>query len=360
MPTRRALLLGGAVALVGARVLPACEPSGERSAATSSSSTLPMSSTSTSTTTPPPASAPPADAPTQGAWQGADFSSLDSFLERTAGEAFAIWESETMVHEWYRNDASYTRDIASAQKSILSLLIGRAIGDGSFALDTAVDDVLGPQWTAQGASAGITIEQLLAMSSGLDDGRNVIAAPGQRWRYSGAFAALFDVLTSVTGRSLNDVAQPWLFEPAGATSSVFYERPAGSAAPIGLRSTVPDLIALGRLVLDGGPPGLADGWLERSFRPSQAYNRSYGLLWWLNGQESFMLPGPDRQFPGSLVPTAPASMVAALGKDDQKLYVVPEHRLVVARLGGRGVPATQAARSTFDVDLWERLGSLRG
>jgi CubicO group peptidase (beta-lactamase class C family) len=171
---------------------------------------------------------------------------------------------------------------------------------------------------------------------------------------------LFDVVTTVTGRELNDVAQEWLFGPAGAPNSRFYERPVSIAAPIGLRSTVPDLVAIGRVVLDGGPPGLAAGWLERSFAPSQTFNRSYGLLWWLNGGETFMLPGPDVQFPGPMVPAAPAGMVAALGKDDQKLYIVPEHRLVVARLGGRAVPASQATWSPFDVDLWDRLNALRG
>ena len=61
-----------------------------------------------------------------------------------------------------------------------------------------------------------------------------------------------------------------------------------------------------------------------------------------------------------LVPSAPTSMVAAWGKDDQKLYIVPDSRLVVARLGGRAVPESQAARSPFDVDLWDRLVALRG
>ena len=120
-----------------------------------------------------------------------------------------------------------------------------------------------------------------------------------------------------------------------------------------------DLIAIGRVVLDRGPPGLVDGWLDRSFAPSQAFNRSYGLLWWLNGQDSYMLPGPDAQFPGPVVPAAPTSMVAAWGKDDQKMYIVPEGRLVVARLGGRAVPSSQAAWSRFDVDLWERLNARR-
>jgi len=368
MTSRRALLAGAIGTLAGARLLSACDgsagnerastPTTASTTAASSTTASPTSTTPTSTT--PTVRSDPTVAPSPSAWESADFALLDAFIESTDGEAFAIWENGAMVHEWYRTDASYTRDIASAQKSILSLLVGRAIGDGLVQFDTPIDDVLGGQWTPSGQSAGITVQHLLAMSSGLGDRREVVAPQGERWIYSGAFAALFDVLTTITGRDLNDVAQEWLFDPAGAANSFFYERPAGLFAPIGLRSTVPDLIAIGRVVLDGGPPGLVDGWLDRSFAPSQAFNRSYGLLWWLNGQDSYMLPGPDVQFPGPVVPVAPTDMVAAWGKDDQKLYIVPGSRLVVARLGGRAVPASRAARSPFDVDLWERLIALRG
>jgi len=363
MTSRRALLLGAVGTAVGARLLSACDGAAgnERASTPAMSSTTAASSTTASpTSTTPTVRSDPTVAPSPSAWESADFAPLDAFIESTDGEAFAIWENGAMVHEWYRSDASYTRDIASSQKSILSLLVGRAIGDGLVQFDTPIDDVLGPQWTPHGQSTGITVEHLLAMTSGLDDRREVVTPPGERWIYSGAFAALFDVLTTITGRDLNDVAQEWLFDPAGASNSLFYERPAGIATPIGLRSTVPDLIAIGQLVLDGGSPGLGAGWLDRSFAPSQAFNRSYGLLWWLNGRESLMLPGPDVRFPGMLVPSAPAGLVAALGMDDQKLYIVPEHRLVVARLGGRAVPSSEAARSPFDVDLWERLIALRG
>ncbi len=61
------------------------------------------------------------------------------------------------VHEWYRTDDTYARDIASAQKSVLSLLVGRAIGDGIIGIDTLVDDVLGPGWTPHGQTSGITV-----------------------------------------------------------------------------------------------------------------------------------------------------------------------------------------------------------
>ncbi len=359
MTSRRTVLLAALGMVAGARTLSACSPGPDESVAPPVSA--PGTSTpATSTTAPSTTPKPTLGSSAAGAWHNADFRVLDTFLADTNGEAFAIWEDGAMVHEWYRTDADFTRDIASAQKSILSLLVGRAIGDGLIDMETLIDAILGSQWTPGGASAGITVSHLLAMTSGLDDSFAVVAAPGRQWLYSGAFSALFDVLAVVTGRELGDIADEWLFTPAGATSSVFYERPLGRFAPIGLRSTARDLVGVGRLVLEGGLSGLDDGWLTRSFEPSNSFNRSYGLLWWLPDQDSFMLPGARAEVrQGPMVPSAPVGTVAAWGKDDQKLYISPDQRLVVARLGGRAVPTSQAAWSSFDRELWDRLVVLR-
>ncbi len=201
---------------LGARLLAGCNDetaNDDRSATPAPSpdarSSVPTSNAAAATTVSPTAmsTAPPV----RNAWDGADFSDLDSFIEGTNGEAFAIWEDGAMIHEWYRTDASYTRDVASAQKSVLSVLVGRAIGDGLVQMDTPIDDVLGPNWMPNGQSAGISVEHLLAMTSGLDDQLAVVAVPGERWLYSGAFATLFDVLTTVTGRDVNELANDWLF-----------------------------------------------------------------------------------------------------------------------------------------------------
>ena len=179
----------------------------------------------------------------------------------------------------------------------MSLLVGRAIGDGLVEFDTPIDDVLGGQWTPGGQRAGITVEHLLAMTSGLDDRREVVAPPG------GAVDLQRSVRRPVRCADDHHRARPrrrgagMALRSGRSVELIVLRTPGRPFAPTGLRSTVPDLIAIGQLVLDGGPPGLVDGWLDRSFTPSQAFNRSYGLLWWLDGQESFMLPGPDAQFP---------------------------------------------------------------
>jgi CubicO group peptidase (beta-lactamase class C family) len=271
-----------------------------------------------------------------------------------------VVEGGETVHEWYRTDASYVRDVASVQKSVLSLLIGRAIRDRHFALETSVDEILGPGWTDHRETAGITVFHLLTMTSGLDDSLTVVSPPGQRWVYSNAFAQLFDVLTVATGRELDDIARAWLFDPADATTATFAERRATGVAPVGLRATARDLAAIGNVVRDPTHPAHDARWLEDALAPSQELNQAYGFLWWLNGQRSFVLPGQVRPpLEGALIPSAPADMVAALGKDDQKLYVSRDLDLVVARLGGKAVDRGALASSSFDDQLWQALLAAR-
>ena len=141
------------------------------------------------------------------------------------------------MHEWYRTDDTYARDIASAQKSVLSLLVGRAITEGFIGIDTLVDDVLGSGWTPHGQLAAVTVRHLLTMTSGLDDRLALVAAPGTGWLYSGAFAQLFAVLSLTTGRDVDDLASEWLFEPAGADGAVFDERRLTSSPRSGCEPT---------------------------------------------------------------------------------------------------------------------------
>jgi hypothetical protein len=88
--------------------------------------------------------------------------------------------------------------------------------------------------------------------------------------------------------------------------------------------------------------------------PSQTFNLAYGQLWWLNGQASYIVP-EGLAFDGPLIPNASSDLVAALGKDDQKLYVCRSLDLVVVRLGAKADPTARLALSEFDNDLWALL-----
>jgi hypothetical protein len=60
-----------------------------------------------------------------------------------------------------------------------------------------------------------------------------------------------------------------------------------------------------------------------------------------------------------LFPNAPADLYAALGKNDQKLYVVPSQKLVVVRMG-ESAGNVQLAASSFDNELWGKLKPIIG
>jgi hypothetical protein len=92
--------------------------------------------------------------------------------------------------------------------------------------------------------------------------------------------------------------------------------------------------------------------------PSQPINLSYGYLWWLNGQQNFMLPGLQLNLPGALIPEAPADMIAALGANDQKLYVIPSKKLVIVRLGLPAGNDMSPVPVIFDRALWTRLSTI--
>jgi hypothetical protein len=52
-------------------------------------------------------------------------------------------------------------------------------------------------------------------------------------------------------------------------------------------------------------------------------------------------------------------MYSALGKNDQKVYVVPSQRLVVIRMG-ESAGNVQLAVSSFDNELWGKIKAVIG
>ena len=89
---------------------------------------------------------------------------------------------------------------------------------------------------------------------------------------------------------------------------------------------------------------------------SQEFNKAYGYLWWLNGKSSFMVPGSQEVANGWLIPNAPEDMYAGLGKNDQKIYVVPSQNLVIIRQG-EATGESRLGPSGFDNQLWEKINA---
>jgi CubicO group peptidase (beta-lactamase class C family) len=102
-----------------------------------------------------------------------------------------------------------------------------------------------------------------------------------------------------------------------------------------------------------------ESFFAESIRTSQSINPAYGYLWWLNGKASYMVPGGQTVYEGLLVPSAPADMYAAMGAEDQRIYVIPSKNMVVIRMGDASDPANpNFALSGFDDALWQKINAV--
>lgn len=273
-------------------------------------------------------------------------------------------------------DGRSREDVASAQKSVTSILVGIAVGLGLVELDQPVSEYTGYGWSraAVDDERRITVRHLLTMTSGLGDAMRVVAPPGSTWDYNlgAGYHTLKRVLRGVTGDDVNTLSRRWLFGPLGMNESEWSSRPVppGLDEPLrsmacypdgepleGLTTTARDLARFGNAILAGGAGlDVASGYLAEALSPSPL-NPAYGYLWWLNGQPWHLAPKQPDRVDGWLIPEAPADLVAALGALGRALYVVPSLDAVVVRLGVSPGP-TQLAATQFGHDLWTRLRPL--
>ncbi len=318
---------------------------------------------------PPPGNSWETVEPSAAGWDPVRLNEILDFVGQRASRAFVVlWNGRLMAERYWQADATYVRDIASAQKSVVAVIAGLARQRELVTLEDKVTDRLGAGWSNAGqAEARIDLRHLLTQTSGLDDLLNLEAEPGTKWRYTNhAYHQVRRMLESAAGRGIEAMSYEWLWTPIGVTSARWYARP-GMADPKGkalwgLTISARDMARFGLLIQAGGlwkdRPVVSDTpYLEAALKPSQALNPSYGYLWWLNGQGSHVLP-PSRPRTGPLLPSAPLDLVAALGKDDQKIYVSRSLGLVVTRLGAAAAP-TADALSDFDDELWARLQAAR-
>jgi CubicO group peptidase (beta-lactamase class C family) len=249
-------------------------------------------------------------------------------------------------------------DVASAQKSFVAILAGVAIDKGLLDISKPVSEYLGTGWSkaAPEQEKRILVRNLMEMNSGLTEALAYEAPAGTKFFYNTpAYAILKPVLEKASGQKLDDITRRWLTEPTGMADTLWRERPAvfaGVGNPTGLYTTPRDMAKLGQLVLDEGKAAngarvISAGQLAALFERSET-NPAYGRLWWLNGSAYSLRPAGART-DTPLIPAAPAELVAALGAQDRKIYIVRSRKLIVVRTG-------QAAPDrTFDQQVWLRM-----
>ncbi len=302
-------------------------------------------------------------------WCQSGIDGLYDFLDEKETKAFIVLKDGRIVIEKYFG--SFNKDSvwywASAGKSITGFLAGMAQERGLIDINEKTSKYLGDGWTSMPKEKEdkITIWHHLTMTTGLED--NVSddncripacltykADAGSRWAYHNApYRLVQDMIGKVWGSSFQNFMTTQLTPRTGIAGlwldGVLFSKPRNMAR-------------FGLLMLnDGNWNGqqiLNDqNYIKAMITPSQDLNKAYGMLWWLNGQSSFMLPGIQLNIPGKLIPNAPDDTWCALGKNDQKIYIVPSQKLVFIRMGQDGGQVT-GALSSFDNLLWEKINGL--
>ena len=317
-------------------------------------------------------------------WNASAVEPLIQYLNSTNTKAFILLKDGKIVLENYLNgfqpdDYWYW---ASAGKVLFTALTGICQQEGYCKVSNKVSEYCGPGWTSALIEKEdlITVQHLLSMTSGLDvtglsldpDTITYKQDAGTAWDYQHVFAKLMDVIVNATSTSgsvdrddalalYNKYNREKLKVKVGMKGSfvetdghIVYWSDARSMARYGILS-----LSKGRW---NEEVIINEHYFSESITPSQELNEAYGYMWWLNGYESYLRPGYPQPIAGYVVPSAPADAYFGMGKNTQRLHVVPSLGLVVVRLGDAWIEDDKSyAVSEFDEILWKNhLNNLVG
>lgn len=308
----------------------------------------------------------PATMPDTVPWKGSEIP-FDEFLTTTHTNSFLVLQDGRLAYEWYADgvDASTRQSSFSMAKSLVSLLVGQAIGRGELTEDDRVVDLL-PGYATGGEYDDVTVRELLDMTAGVDvsevyneywpftgtsrmylttdlpgfvhDHRSVDYTPGTKGVYRSVDTELLGlILAEVTGQNLSDLLSEGIWKPVGAEESARWnlDHEGGvEKAFASVNATARDFARVGQLVLDDGR---VDGrqvvpraWITRIETPAplEVDGWEYSAQWWHP-------PGGDG---------ADLSMLGVYG---QYTYVNPETGTVIVKLSDHGTD--QDEQETYDV-----------
>lgn len=307
------------------------------------------------------------------AWNQSAVQPLLDYLELKHSKSFIILVNGRIVMENYFNGHTATSPWywASAGKTLTSTMTGIAQQEGLLNINDKVSDYIGTAWTNETLAQQnlITCKNLLSMTSGIDDyvggvysddvtpaSLNYKADAGTRWAYSNVYVKMQDVIAQASGQSWVNYFNTKLRDKLGMSGSWI---PSGNNAVYW--STTRSMARFGLMALNKGKWDITqvvnETYFNQATTTSQNINLSYGYLWWLNGKVSYHLPQSQLEINGSIIPTAPNDMFMALGKNDQKIYVIPSRKMVVIRMGD-AADSANLALSDFDETLWTKISAL--
>ena len=294
--------------------------------------------------------------------------------------AFLVIQDSALVFEQYWEDYSDQKrsNSFSMAKSIVSLAIGCAIDDGFIAnTDQAVSDFI-PEFNSFNGKK-LTIKHLLTMSAGVDFeesyvspfspttqlyygdnlkdvvyGMKMIEEPGIYFNYqSGVTQLLAFIVEKATGESLSAYVSRRLWTPMHAEEDALWslDHKGGSEkAYCCFNSNARDFARFGQLILNNGSWDgnqlVSASYIKEAITPDTLLidkkhnepNRHYGYQFW------------KLNFEGSEV-------VYMRGMLGQYVFVIPEKRAIVVRLGHKRGENYTSQHYPDDIDVWLKAAS---
>ena len=279
---------------------------------------------------------------------------LEQFLAASHTTAFLVVRGDTLLYEGYFNGAGRdsVQTSMSMAKSVLSALVGIAIGEGRIgSVDDPITRYVPELLRRDRRFARVTLRHLLTMRSGLrydegggpwaDDtatyyapdlrklaleGTEIVEEPGLRFHYNNYNPLLVGLaLERAVGMPVATYLETRLWRPLGMEADGSWSLDSRSSRfekmESGLNGRAVDFARFGLLFARGG------AWRGRQLVPrawvrdptvvptgGAAPAAGYQFFWWVQGDRS-----PPAFF--------------ALGKYGQHLYVVPASGLVLVRFG---------------------------
>jgi len=319
------------------------------------------------------------DAGTPQPWKiSADFNkgklpdSVRAELEKLETVAYLVIKDDSILYEeyWDRYSEKSLSNSFSMAKSVIGLLIGIAHDEGKIkSLDEPIGNYL--EDYKEGYASESTIRDVLMMSSGsnwnesysslfsittkgyygsnleklLHNEVKITEQPGKIWNYkSGDTQMLAFILEKATGEHVSDYASRKLWIPLGAEPAQWSldHKDGHEKAFCCIYSNARDFARIGKLMLDSGSWNgnqlVSKEFVRQALTPNDllydddpaSHVTTYGYQWWLmkyNDDPIFYMRG-------------------LLG---QYVFVIPDKRLIVVRLGKQR-EKIQVDRRPIDVD----------
>jgi CubicO group peptidase (beta-lactamase class C family) len=284
------------------------------------------------------------------------------YSARHRGVSFlAIQNGRTLLEE----DAKTPHKIYSGTKAFWNLAALAAAEDGLLDLDDGVASSI-TSWRNDPRKARVTVRQLLDFDSGLEplfslqqtrsDDRNatairarMVAEPGSAFIYGPAALQVFHQVLKekLRGQTPTHFLERRVLHRLGLGRQRYLEDRAGNPLlATGWILTARQWAKIGRVVLDDGAPLISRKSLEQCWRGTSA-NDAFSLGWWNNRAapngrevdvEQILMPKwPNQDWrEACLCRDAPTDLVACIGSEGQRLYVIPSLKLIVVRQANGG------------------------